>query len=807
VFLCVLCGESYLPRHSIENCPKLDNLGNSTAMLHRLRPTALPFPAARIIICAFWILLCLNTSTAQSPTTRLEGIVQDQTGAPIVRAEVTLGSEAGVIAKETTDADGRFKIETATTRDATLSVRAQGFAQFENKVSSIKTNLLGMEIVLAPAPLSEQVTVTATRTETRLGDTAASIVSISSTELTTTAAATLDDALRQVPGFSLFRRSGSRTANPTSQGVSLRGTGASGASRAVVLADGIPLNDPFGGWVYWSRVPRTSINSIEVLRGGASHLYGSAALGGVINIFTRKARSPVFLLETSYGNQQTADASLFAAGHKNQWGASISAETFHTDGYIIVDERERGRVDVAANSRNAVASLKLERKLSTTANVFASASVFGEARSNGTPLQTNRTHIRQFAIGGDWQTRQVGAFTLRAYGGTQVFDQNFSAVNADRSLETLTRVQRVPAQSAGLSIQWSRAILKKQTFIAGLEAREVRGASDEIVYVAGRPTSIIGAGGRERTIGLFFEDIVRLTPDLFVTAGARLDRWRNFDALSTVSPFSSAPATSTIFPDRSETAFSPHASLLYKPADNLSLYASATRAFRQPTLNELYRSFRVGDVLTLANENLRAERLNAGEAGASFSSFHQKLNTRAAVFWTEISLPVANVTLTVAPNLITRQRQNLGRTRSRGLELEWDARLTNRLTVSGGYLFADAIVLSFPVNATLEGLLIPQVPRHQLTFQARYVNPSVITIGLQGRASSAQFDDDQNRLRLERYFTLDALASRRITRHVEAFIASENIFNQRYSVGLTPVRTIGPPLLVRFGFRLRFGGQ
>jgi outer membrane receptor protein involved in Fe transport len=775
--------------------------------LSRRYSNSFSFRAARIFACALCCFLCLSTSHAQSSTTSLEGIVQDQTGAPIARAEVILRNDSAVIAEVPTDSEGRFKFDVATTPDATLSVSAQGFAQFESKLSAIKTNLLGMEIALAPAPLSEQVTVTATRTETRLGDTPASIVSLSSTELSTTAALTLDDSLRQVPGFSLFRRSGSRTANPTSQGVSLRGTGASGASRAVVMTDGIPLNDPFGGWIYWSRVPRTSINNIEVLRGGASHLYGSAALGGVVNIFTRQARSPVILLETSYGNQQTADASLFAAKRFGQWGASISAETFHTDGYIIVDERERGRVDVAANSRNAVAGLRLERKLSSNANVFASFSVFGEARSNGTPLQTNRTHIRQFTAGGDWQTQSAGAFTLRAYGGTQLFDQIFSAVNSDRSLETLTRLQRVPAQSTGFSIQWSRPVLKRQTFIIGLEAREVRGASDEIAYVAGRPTALIGAGGRERTVGLFFEDIIHLTPNLFVTAGARVDRWRNFDALSATRPLSSLAATSIAFPDRSETAFSPHLSLLYKLSDNLSLYASATRAFRQPTLNELYRSFRVGDALTLANENLRAERLTSGEAGANFSSFNQKLNVRGAFFWTEIALPVANVTLTVTPNLITRQRQNLGRTRSRGLEFEWDARLTNHLTVSGGYLFADATVLSFPVNTALEGLFIPQVPRHQLTFQARYVNPSIITIGLQGRASSAQFDDDQNRFRLERYFTLDALASRRITRNVEAFIASENLFNQRYSIGLTPVRTIAPPLLVRFGFRLRLGSQ
>jgi outer membrane receptor protein involved in Fe transport len=764
--------------------------------------------AARLFACALCCFPFFTALCAQSSTARVEGVVQDQTGAPVKGAEVTLRNESTVIAEATTDSDGHFQVEAATTRDAWLAIHAQGFKTFESKLDQLQTNSPELKIALAPAPLSEQVTVTATRTGTRLGDTASSIATLSSTDLSNTAAETLDDTLRQVPGFSLFRRSGSRTANPTSQGVSLRGVGASGASRALVLSDSVPLNDPFGGWVYWSRVPRISIQSIEVLRGGASHLYGSAALGGVVNIFTRQPQAPVFLLETSLGNQQTADASLFAGGRKGGWGASLAAETFRTDGYIIVEKTERGRIDTKANSRSAVINLTVERHFSNNGSAFARTSIFGEARSNGTPLQTNRTHIRQFVTGGDFQTNQAGAFSLRAYGGTQLFDQNFSAVSADRSLETLTRLQRVPAQSTGISFQWSRAIGKQQTLVAGIEAIDVRGTSDELVFVAGRASSSVSAGGRERNVGFFLEDIIHLVPTLYITIGARIDRWRNYDALSTTRPLNtSAPATTNGFADRTETAFSPQLSLLYKPANNVSLYASLSRAFRAPTLNELYRTFRVGDVLTLANENLLAERLTGGEAGASFNAFEQKLNVRGTFFWTEMTRAVANVTLRVQPGLITRQRENLGRTRSRGLELEWDARLTNRLTVSGGYLFADATVLSFPANTALEGLLIPQVPRHQLTFQARYQNPSLITVGLQGRASGAQFDDDQNRLRLDKYFTLDALVSRSITNNVEAFVASENLLNQRYTVGLTPVKTIGPPLVIRFGFRLHLGSR
>jgi outer membrane receptor protein involved in Fe transport len=384
----------------------------SAPPLHAPRLCGEPPLAAFIFAWILCLFLCLTAANAQSSNTHLEGVVKDQTGLPIAHAAVTLRNDSNTIAEATTDSEGHFRIEVVVIEAAVLSIRAQGFAPFESKLGAAQASSQGLEIVLAPAPLSEEVTVTATRTETRLEDTPASIVSLSSTELSTTAAATLDDALRQVPGFNLFRRSGSRTANPTTQGVSLRGTGASGASRAVVLADNVPLNDPFGGWVYWSRIPRTSVNSIEVLRGGASHLYGSAALGGVVNILTRKSREPALLLETSYGNQQTADASLFAATSKGRWGTSLTAEMFDTDGYIIVDERERGRVDTPANSRNAVARVTLERTLSSSASVFASANVFGEARSNGTPLQTNRTHLRQFAAGSDWQTRQAGAFTL-----------------------------------------------------------------------------------------------------------------------------------------------------------------------------------------------------------------------------------------------------------------------------------------------------------------------------------------------------------------------------------------------------------
>jgi outer membrane receptor protein involved in Fe transport len=139
--------------------------------------------------------------------------------------------------------------------------------------------------------------------------------------------------------------------------------------------------------------------------------------------------------------------------------------------------------------------------------------------------------------------------------------------------------------------------------------------------------------------------------------------------------------------------------------------------------------------------------------------------------------------------------------------LETEALINQYWKLSAGYLFADATVVRFPVNTTLEGLMIPQVARHQLTFQARFDKPAIGTVSIQGRASSSQFDDDQNQFRLASYFTLDAFASRRIGRGLEAFVAAENLLNQRYEVGKTPVTTLGPPILIRAGIRLHLGAK
>jgi len=732
----------------------------------------------------------------------LRGTVLDEQGAVITNAKVKISTNGGEFSFCRIEEKGKFSCELGFVGDFTLEIEAPGFSILRQNYVKTQDVLVEQSFTLRPAELREETVVTANRIETRTGETPASIVILPRAEIAASAAPTMDDTLRQVAGFSTFRRSSSRNANPTTQGVSLRGVGASGASRTLVLFDGIPLNDPFGGWVQWNRVSPVGVERAEALRGGASSLYGNGSLSGTINLIPRKPGEKfIFSAEAFGGTQNTLSGSVFTGFNLDDWTADLTASSFQTKGYIPVDEAARGPADSFAGVRSTNFTGRLAKRFGGRATVFFRPSFFGEVRTNGTGLQTNRTHTRQFSAGGDVDLEKVFHFAnsrveWQMYGGAQVYDQVFSAVNAARTDESLTRVQRVPAQVLGFSGRFSASV-KNHALLFGIETRGVRGASDETIYVNGTPSSLVGAGGREWTLSGFAQDFVRVGNRLVLAGSVRFDAWENSRGLLSTRTLANGQVATSIFPDRKESALSPQISFLYQLTDTVSFQAQASRSFRAPTLNELYRNFRVGNVLTLANENLKAELADNFEAGLSYN--RKATSFRGTFYFTEVHRPVSNVTLNTTPALITRQRQNAGRTRAAGIEVEGQTTI-RKLNLSLGYLLADSRVTEFPSNAQLVGLAVPQVAKHQFTFQARYPIENW-TFALQGRASSAQFDDDLNLFRLEPYFQADLFISRRIGENLSVFTGIENLFNSRYSVGRTPIRTVASPFNIRAGLR------
>ena len=747
------------------------------------------------------LALLLAAAWGAGEEARVEGLVRNSAGAAVPGASVVLRGD-GAVEKAVTDYGGRFEIPIRGTGEYVLTVEAEGYARSERRLAARAEGLrVEVVVVLSRAVFSESMTVTASRAPARVRDTPASIVSLSSEDLAAAPASPIDEVLRQVPGFTLFRRSGSRTANPTSQGVSLRGIGGSGASRAAVFDDGIPLNDPFGGWIAWGRVPRAALDRIEVVNGGASALYGGSALSGAIALLRREPAAQALALDTSYGTQGTPEASVALAGREGAWGARVAGESFRTDGYIAVPENDRGPVDKEFSSRHDTADVTLEHGEPGKSRVFLRGSYFTESRGNGTPLQKNDTDIRQLAAGADWPS-ESGALSLRAYTMREKYHQTFSSIAADRRSETLVRAQAVPSDAWGVSAQWTRAVAAHR-LVAGLDGREVSGSSDETIF-AGAGSSFAQARGTQRSGGLFVEDIWTAGPRWSVTAGVRYDAWKNLDAERNSGP-TAEQLTIVRLPDRSETAFDPRLAVLYRAGRGLALTASAYRSFRAPSLNELYRSFRLGNTLTLSNDALAAERLSGGEAGAILSSSDGRIAARASFFWMEISNTIANVTLSVTPSLTTRQRQNLGRTRSRGVEAEAEARVSETVSVAAGYLYADSTVRSFPANRALEGLRVAQVPRNQGSLQVRFHLSPGAFVTLAARAAGDQFEDDENTLSLGKFVVFDALASLPVWRSLEVFVAAENLLDRRYDIARTPVRNTAPPRFVRGGLRLRLG--
>jgi len=744
---------------------------------------------------------------AQAPETRtLQGTVVDSGGLPINGARVEFDSPSADTRLAATDTQGNFAIPDVS-GNGTLEVSYPGFATVTLEVGAGDH----LDVRMTPASESERIVVSSTGTD-RVPDEPASQFVIPEQEVQTSGSLSVDDILRQAPGFTLYRRQGSLFANPTTQGASLRGVGSNGASRAAVLLDGIPLNDPFGGWVYWTQVPRVSIESMQVLDGGASDMYGGGALGGVVNIQSRPLAHSFASVETSYGNESTPDVSLDAGLLLGPWGFSVAGQALRTLGYILVPPSQRGTVDIPAGTSDLAGSLTVSRKLGEQGIVFVRGNLLGESRENGTPVTTNNTTMPSIDVGLDWRQVRAGAFSARIYGSSETFNQNFSSVAANRDSEFLTDRQRSPSQQVGFAGQWRR-VFGKHAVTAGIEGRDVQGHSAETTFTATAPKADVDAGGRQRIIGYFGQDAVHIAQAWVLTFGGRVDTWLNSRGYANSFPLPSGPLTVTDFANRTQTAFSPRVSLLHTFGHGVSASASVYQAFRPPTLNELYRNYRVGSTVTDANANLLAETLTGGEAGVSLPEFGERLTIRGNVFWSDIANPVSNVPISYAPagcvsnpttcTLITDQRQNLGVARARGVELSAELHLPKRLQLAGEYILTDSTVLSAPAQPALVGLRVPQVPLNGFNVQFSWRNPKW-TAGVQARFSGNQFDDAANLFPLGNAFTVDAEVSRQVLPHANVFAAAQNLFNDHYMVARTPITNDGPPILARAGLRFDF---
>jgi iron complex outermembrane receptor protein len=616
-------------------------------------------------------------------------------------------------------------------------------------------------------------------------------------------ASTTDALLRSLPSFQNFRRSTSLAADPSSQGLSLRGIGPSAVSRALLLDDGVPANDPFGGWIVWRALPRLGVDRIEVAPGGASALYGSFALGGVVALVPREVTGTEVEAESAGGSLGTWSGALRAAHRAGSLAGTVEADALRTDGYPVVAPWDRGPIDGRAGADHAGGRARLRWDARPELSLTAGLTAFDEAQDGGTRFTRSGLRLLTGRAGLEWRG---GAGRLEAvlYAGGRRFTQDRARVNDDRSAEALSASQRVPSRDLGGSLVWTPPALGGHRPTVGLDLRLVAGEAGETLHPAGAdPSATVrrDARGAQLLGGLFAEDGWAISDALELAGALRLDLWRNASARADRAR-ADGTTTAERFAARASAELSPRLAVRWRPWAPVALRASAYRAFRAPTLNELYRTFQVGTVITAPDPALRAERLVGGELGPELR-LPLALRARMTGFWNVLEDPITVVTLAEPlADGATRRRANLGRVWIRGLEtsLGWAPRPW--LDASAAWTLADARVRSAPGYPELVGRALPQDPLHRVALAVGLERPDLVRAALDLRWGSRQYEDDRNRLPMGGCAVVDLALSRPLGRGIELFGATENLLDRRCLVGRAGVDTVGAPRTLRAGLRL-----
>ncbi len=658
----------------------------------------------------------------------------------------------------------------------------------------------------------DEIVVTGRGLDAPPGDAAYDIVTIDRARLANTASGRLEDALRDAAGLAQFRRSDSRSAHPTSQGITLRGLGGNASSRALLLLDGVPQADPFGGWVAFPAYMPERLGAARIVRGGGSGYAGPGALAGTIELTSGSPRDLGPLqLAGFYGSRNSMDAAGVSGIRLGSGFVTFAGQYARGDGFVPVVAEDRGPADRAAPYEQASAAVRTVVDLGGP-ELQANISAFTDHRDRGVDF----TRVK--SEGADASLRLVGrgrwGWSALAYLQARGFASGFASVNDARTAATATLDQySVPATGIGARIELQPPVGRGVTLRLGGDVRRVSGRTQELfTYVAGAPTRRRVAGGASVTAG-GFADASYEARGLTLSAGGRIDHWDIADGALFETPLAGGAAlTDSRFRDRSGWEATGRLGAAYR-LGGVTLRAAAYRGWRLPTLNELYRPFRVGADATAANAALDPERLDGAEIGLDWQPI-SALTLRATAYWNRLAGAIANVTLASGPSTfpgvgfvsaagVFRQRQNLDAVLAKGVEL--DARLAlGDFSLAGSWAWVDSRVEASGTAAPLAGLRPAQTARDQGSATLAWAHGEA-SASFTARYTGPQFEDDQNTRSLASAFTLDASAALPLTRDLAIEARAENLFDERVESGISGPGVVerATPRTLWLGLRFR----
>jgi iron complex outermembrane receptor protein len=647
--------------------------------------------------------------------------------------------------------------------------------------------------------LMEEVVVTATRVPQPSSDVTAAQTTLTRDYILATpfrGGDQLDDLLRYVPGVQPSNLA-SRYNHPTAQFLSLQGLG---TRRALVLLDGVPLNDGFGGWINWGKIP-DAVERIEVVPGGGSSLYGTWAMGGVVQILTQQPDTGArFRMESGAGNLSTYRQSLTTGYGTDRVGLILGYRWYHTNGFITVPPYQRGPVDRGDDSRHENFNGTVAVDLSPDTKLTISGGLFREDRSFGTPLSLSNRTIGSVAAGLDGETRQGWHWETKLFAQWETFRNLTSRITptaAIRTSEVRDTIQVIPHDDFGGLGQLMLPVDARNRLVIGTDARAIIGQSEEAIFPTGAgPVGHTLARGKQVGGGLFGEWIARPTDRFTMVPSFRWDWWRNFDGHVVAQT-----GAETTPRDRTATVVNPKLAFQYQLSPTLRSAVSVYQAFRAPTLNELYRGFTFSGFRFLANENLSPERLTGGDAKIEADLAKRRLRLRVSGHYDEVKDQI--VFISEGPS--AARRENVGRARSTGGGAELKLLATAHLSFQAGYAYTDAVIKSFPADKTREGRQIPMVSRHQVVAGFTVAYPQWVEVTLLARYLSRQFADDLNTQPIADFVVLDASVKKKLGAGMRLFLDLENLTDRQYIATQTgAIKTLGAPFLVLGGVTIEY---
>jgi outer membrane receptor protein involved in Fe transport len=648
----------------------------------------------------------------------------------------------------------------------------------------------------ATADASTVIVVTGRGLDATPATTAYSTVEVSRDELTQSGSGRIEDALGKVAGFQQFRRSDSRSSNPSAQGVTLRALGGNATSRAQLLLDGVPMADPFFGYIPFSALAPERLASARVTRGGGSGPFGAGALAGTIELESADAATlGGFSAQAMLDNRSEAELSATVAPKIGDGFAEVSGRWDRGQGFYTTPESQRVPATVRARFNSWSTSARLVQPVGDAVELQLRGMAFNDARvlrfAGADTSSEGQDLSARLVSRGPWQVDAVAYAQRRNFTNVVISSTTFN-----RSLDQ----KDTPSTGIGGKLELRPPVGGGHTARLGADFRQSDGDLAEDAYNATTKalTAHRFAGGRNTDIGLFAEDDWVLGA-LTLTGGLRADRYTIEDGYYRSVNALGVTTQDTAYAARQGWETSYRGGALFKASDAVKLRAAAYSGLRLPTLNELYRPFTVFPVTTQANAALKNERLEGYEAGIDVTPA-TGLHLSLTAFDHRVKNAVANVT--VATN--TRQRQNVDAIKARGVEAAAGAEL-GQFTLDATLAWTDATVRSSGAALALNGLRPAQTPKWASSVTASWHPAAGTVVSATLRHVGAQYEDDLQTDVLPAATTVDLFAKVPLVDRISLVARVENLFDEQvFTRNQGGSIDLGAPLTVWGGFRYGF---